>query len=83
MLFILLIKALTILKKNFKKFLNFKQFIEIAYLYFFYTIRSCIPAKSLPITKRIKIIVKKKFARTTLDENVEVFVIYDGFFNQG
>ncbi len=40
------------------------------------TWRSYIAAKALPITNRVKIINKKKFAKAALNKNFETFVIY-------
>ena len=40
------------------------------------TWRSYTAAEAMPITKRVEIINKKKFARAALDENVEAFVVY-------
>ena len=40
------------------------------------TWRSYITAKTLPTTKQVEIIDKRKFAKTALDKNVEVFVVY-------
>lgn len=40
------------------------------------TWRSYTIAKALPITKKVELIDKHKFAKTALDENLETFVIY-------
>ena len=52
------------------------QFIEIELIWRSYTI-----AENLPITKRVKLISKKKFAKPALDENSKTFVIHVTFFN--
>ena len=43
--------------------------------------RSYTTAKALPTTKQIKLINKKKFAKTALDKNLETFVIHMAFVN--
>ena len=47
------------------------QFAKKKLTWRFYTI-----AKALPTTKQVEIINKKEFARATLDENVEAFLVY-------
>lgn len=37
--------------------------------------------QSLPTTKLVEIINKKKFVKTVLDENFEAFIIYMTFLN--
>ena len=43
------------------------------------TWRSYTAAKTLPTTKRVKIINRKEFAKVALDEYVEAFVVYMTF----
>ena len=47
------------------------QFIEKELIWRFYT-----TAEALPTTKQVELINKKKFAKTTLDEELETFVIH-------
>lgn len=39
--------------------------------------------KTLPIIKNVKLIAKKKFAKTALDKNIEAFIIYILSLNLG
>ena len=44
------------------------------------TWRSYTTEKSLPTTRRVKLIIKKEFAKAALDKNIKAFVVYVAFF---